>query len=103
MSPTAHGRRSETTHLVPQADPSNGTPALSRHARILTRLRRRRAARGGAPIRRSRGSRLALGQKVHEADRWIAATALRLDTDLISADTVFQGVPGLSVRVPASG
>jgi hypothetical protein len=44
-----------------------------------------------------------LGQKVHEADRWIAATALRLDTDLISAHTVFQGVPGLSVRVPASG
>jgi hypothetical protein len=39
-----------------QDDPSNGTPALSRHARMLTRLRRRRAARDGAPIRRSRAA-----------------------------------------------
>jgi hypothetical protein len=46
--------------------------------------------------------RLGLGQKIHEADRRIAATALRLDTDLASADAVFRGVSGLSVRVPAS-
>lgn len=41
---------------------------------------------------------LALGQKVHEADRWIAATALYLDTELVSDDAVFQGVDGLTVR-----
>jgi predicted nucleic acid-binding protein len=39
----------------------------------------------------------ALGQKVHEADRWIAATALRLSADLVSDDTVFADVPGLVV------
>lgn len=39
-----------------------------------------------------------LGQKLHEADRWIAATAIRLDLDLVSDDTVFQNVPALSVR-----
>jgi predicted nucleic acid-binding protein len=41
-----------------------------------------------------------LGQKVHEADRWIAATAIRLDLDLVSADRIFDGVPGLRVVVP---
>lgn len=37
----------------------------------------------------------ALSQKVHDADRWIAATALHLDLDLISDDRVFRGFPGL--------
>jgi predicted nucleic acid-binding protein len=40
----------------------------------------------------------ALGQKIHEADRWIAATALRLKTDLVSDDAIFRNVPGLTVR-----
>ncbi len=39
-----------------------------------------------------------LGQKLHEADRWIAATAIRLDVELVSDDAVFQNVPALSVR-----
>ena len=45
-----------------------------------------------------------LGQKVHEADRWIAATALYLNVDLVSDDGAFIGVPGLSIIVgrPAS-
>lgn len=38
-----------------------------------------------------------LGQKIHEADRWVAATALYLDIDLVSEDLVFDGVPGLRV------
>lgn len=38
-----------------------------------------------------------LGQKVHEADRWIAATALRLEVALVSDDGVFRNVPGLTV------
>lgn len=45
---------------------------------------------------------LGLGHKIHEADRWIAATALRLDVDLVSTDAVFRGVPGLTVRGPVS-
>lgn len=36
-----------------------------------------------------------LGQKVHEADRWIAATAISGALDLVSDDKVFQSVPGL--------
>jgi tRNA(fMet)-specific endonuclease VapC len=38
-----------------------------------------------------------LGQKVHEADRWIAATALRLGLELVSDDAVFDRVDGLNV------
>lgn len=38
-----------------------------------------------------------LGQKVHEADRWIAATAIRLGIGLISDDSVFVDVPGLTI------
>ncbi len=38
-----------------------------------------------------------LAQKVHEADRWIAASALYLKVDLISDDRVFERAPGLSV------
>ena len=45
---------------------------------------------------------LGLGNKIHEADRWVAATALRLDIDLVSTDAVFRGVPGLTLRVPAT-
>ena len=43
-----------------------------------------------------------LGQKVHEADRWIAATAMALGVELISSDAVFSGIAGLAVRAPAT-
>jgi len=39
----------------------------------------------------------ALGQKVHEADRWIAASAIRLGVELVSDDSVFADVPELVV------
>lgn len=39
----------------------------------------------------------ALGQKIHEADRWIAASAIRLGVNLVSDDAVFTGVSALSV------
>ena len=45
------------------------------------------AARAGHP----------LGQKIHEADRWVAATALALDLELVAGDGIFEGVPGLDV------
>jgi predicted nucleic acid-binding protein len=38
-----------------------------------------------------------LGQKIHEADRWIAATALALDLELVAGDGIFHGVPDLSL------
>lgn len=44
----------------------------------------------------------ALGQKPHEADRWIAATALRLELELVSDDAVFHDVPSLAVLSPHS-
>lgn len=44
-----------------------------------------------------------LDQKIHEADRWIAATALSLDLELVAGDRIFEGVPGLAlVRVDPS-
>jgi hypothetical protein len=42
----------------------------------------------------------ALGHKIHEADRWIAATAIALGAELISGDAVFKDVPGLVVQSP---
>ena len=37
----------------------------------------------------------ALAQRPHDADRWIAATAVRLGDPLVSHDSVFRNVPGL--------
>jgi predicted nucleic acid-binding protein len=40
----------------------------------------------------------ALGQREHSADRWIAATAIRLGMPLVSNDAHFRGVPGLTLE-----
>ena len=40
----------------------------------------------------------ALGNKIHEADRWIAATAIRMGIPLISDDAIFAGVERLIVE-----
>jgi tRNA(fMet)-specific endonuclease VapC len=40
----------------------------------------------------------ALAQKTHTADRWIAATAIRLGLPLVSNDGIFQGAPGLQLE-----
>jgi predicted nucleic acid-binding protein len=37
-----------------------------------------------------------LGQQPHEADRWIAATAVHLGVPLVSHDGIFRDVPGLT-------
>lgn len=39
----------------------------------------------------------ALGQKMHEADRWVAATALRLRVPLVADDGIYRNVAGLDV------
>jgi len=39
----------------------------------------------------------ALGQREHDADRWIGATALRIGVLLMSNDSVFRGAPGLDL------
>lgn len=41
----------------------------------------------------------ALSQREHDADRWIAATALRLCVPLVSNDRIFVDTPGLTVEV----
>ena len=38
-----------------------------------------------------------LAGKVHEADRWVAATALWLGIPLVAHDRIFRGVPGLTL------
>lgn len=40
----------------------------------------------------------ALAQSEHNADRWIAATAIRHDIPLVSNDKIFRGVPGLALE-----
>jgi tRNA(fMet)-specific endonuclease VapC len=42
----------------------------------------------------------ALSQREHDADRWVAATALRLGIALVSNDGIFDNVPGLVVERP---
>jgi predicted nucleic acid-binding protein len=36
-----------------------------------------------------------LAAKIHDGDRWIAATARRLDVPLVSDDSIFQDAPGI--------
>lgn len=38
-----------------------------------------------------------LGQNVHEADRWIVATAVHLGLHVISDDNAFDDVTGLAI------
>lgn len=38
-----------------------------------------------------------LGQKDHEADRWVAATAIRLGVPLVAHDAIFVDVDGLEL------
>lgn len=40
----------------------------------------------------------ALGQREHTADRWIAATAIRLGIPLVSNDQIFRGAPKLKLE-----
>lgn len=40
----------------------------------------------------------ALSQREHDADRWIAATAVRLGIPLVSNDGIFVNVPGLELE-----
>ncbi len=40
----------------------------------------------------------ALAQREHTADRWIAATAIRLRIPLVSNDGIFRGAPGLMLE-----
>ena len=42
----------------------------------------------------------ALAPKQHDADRWIAATAIRLELPLVSNDGIYEGVPGLRLDRP---
>jgi predicted nucleic acid-binding protein len=44
----------------------------------------------------------AISQKIDEADRWVAATALALDLELVAGDGIFQNVVGLKVLPVAS-
>ena len=45
----------------------------------------------------------ALAQREHDADRWIAATAVRLGIPLVSNDRIFAGTPGLTVESTTGG
>ncbi len=44
----------------------------------------------------------ALSQREHDADRWIAATALRLGISLVSNDRIFEHAPGLVLEATHS-
>jgi tRNA(fMet)-specific endonuclease VapC len=42
----------------------------------------------------------ALSQRQHDADRWVAATAIRLGVPLVSNDRIFENLPGLTLERP---
>jgi predicted nucleic acid-binding protein len=44
-----------------------------------------------------------LSQREHDADRWIAATSIRLGVPLVSNDTIFEAVPGLTLESAHEG
>jgi predicted nucleic acid-binding protein len=39
----------------------------------------------------------ALGDKIHDSDRWIAASAMRLGWPVVSHDNLFEDAPGLTL------
>lgn len=39
-----------------------------------------------------------LHQKIHDGDRWVAASAIRLGIPLVSNDNIFKNVPGLALE-----
>jgi predicted nucleic acid-binding protein len=39
-----------------------------------------------------------LAHKIHEADRWVAATTLALGLELVAGDAIFEGVDDLKLR-----
>lgn len=39
-----------------------------------------------------------LSQKIHEADRWVATTAVVLGLELVAGDGIFDGIAGLDLR-----
>jgi predicted nucleic acid-binding protein len=41
-----------------------------------------------------------LAQEIHDADRWVAATAVRLDLPLIANDKIFDDVSSLQLEHP---
>ena len=43
----------------------------------------------------------ALAQREHNADRWVAATAIRLGVPLVSNDRIFHHIPGLVLESAA--
>jgi tRNA(fMet)-specific endonuclease VapC len=45
----------------------------------------------------------ALADQAHNADRWIAATAIRLGLPLVSNDGIFRGVSGLELATLSGG
>ena len=45
----------------------------------------------------------ALHQRVHNADLWIAAAAIRWGIPLVAHDAVFVGCPGLDLRIELVG
>jgi predicted nucleic acid-binding protein len=40
----------------------------------------------------------ALSQKIHEADRWVAATAIALGLELVAGDGIFENVAGPDIH-----
>jgi predicted nucleic acid-binding protein len=44
----------------------------------------------------------ALGNKIHDGDRWIAAAAIRLGLPLVSNDQIFAGAPGVDMLTATS-
>lgn len=44
----------------------------------------------------------ALSQREHDADRWVASTAVRLGVPLVSNDGIFRNGPGLVLESAAN-
>ena len=44
----------------------------------------------------------ALGNKLHDGDRWVAAAAIRLRIPLVSHDGLFRNAPGLQLITAAA-
>jgi len=89
MEPVVLGRAATSTARTP-------------HRRVRRRPARRRDDHSLRPScaelrMRCRQAGHALGEKLHDGDRWIAATAIRIENPFVSHDGIFTEAPGLRV------
>jgi len=100
LAPTSFRGRSSP---LPTSRSSSGGLPSTPFRRLLSCATHAEAGLGAGPGCSNERIGHALSQRDHDADRWVAATALRLGIPLVSNDGIFKNVPRLALETLPSG